>query len=828
MKKLLVVTSDSNFRWSTLMTSTPGLKVLIICAFAGFAFLMESTCPFIHAERLNAGELAIGPGESTADRKGQGAQDDEKKNDEKKKEQPKSVANSTGKQDKPKEEPASGANDKASVAGVPQTPGHLVRIPMPVTGNVAERVIASMERVLEKQPATNSGNRPILVIEFDNRNGTNGVGSEFEDCLKIANFLTSPKMNKLRTVAYLPGPANLPAELFKENEKKQSTFESHVVLVALGCEEIAMHRDSAIGNAGIDMEAVDELTSTAYRVIAAKRRVFPPLVAVGMLEKSRVVYRVELKGEGFKYVDEAEYQKLTGDGKVIEAITISGANNFGFFSSEDLLNYRLIRHRVSSRKELADRYNLSPTALEGDPSLGEEWNAIRINISGAISSRMVTWIENALNTRIDPDKINMVIVEIESSGGEPEAALRLANRLSEFDPMKVRTVAYVPGRARGVSSIIAMGCDHLVMTGDGVLGGESRPEIQPVSKELIKTSLKELGAKKEINWSFYYGLIDPAFEVRQYKNRKTGRMRIMSMEEKDATVSPDQWQEIQTIDLASGIEGGSAENLGLIRSLVEDFTEFKSFYQITEDPTLLEPTLADKWVENFAHQLASPQVAWMVLFGAIFFMSMEFSNPGLGVPGFLSAICWMLFFWSQYFDGNASVLEILLFLVGVVFILIEFFVLPGFGIFGIGGAIMVTISIILAVQTFVIPTSAEEFVKLRTSLLTFVGASSGFFVALILFRQYVHRIPMLKRLMLDPNEHSGDEFAKDMRESLTNFEFLVGKTGKSQTRLSPSGKALIDHQLYNVISDGRMIDKGTEIVVRKVVGNKIQVAISES
>lgn len=87
---------------------------------------------------------------------------------------------------------------------------------------------------------------------------------------------------------------------------------------------------------------------------------------------------------------------------------------------------------------------------------------------------------------------------------------------------------------------------------------------------------------------------------------------------------------------------------------------------------------------------------------------------------------------------------------------------------------------------------------------------------------------MLKRLMLDPNEHSGDEFAKDMRESLTNFEFLVGKTGKSQTRLSPSGKALIDHQLYNVISDGRMIDKGTEIVVRKVVGNKIQVAISES
>ena len=141
---------------------------------------------------------------------------------------------------------------------------------------------------------------------------------------------------------------------------------------------------------------------------------------------------------------------------------------------------------------------------------------------------------------------------------------------------------------------------------------------------------------------------------------------------------------------------------------------------------------------------------------------------------------------------------------------------------------MVTISIILAVQTFVIPSSAEEMTKLKTSMLTFVGASSGFFVALILFRHYVHRIPMLKRLMLDPEEHSGDEFSKDVKESLVDFEFLLGKSGVAQTRLAPSGKAVIGHELYNVITDGRMIDKGTEIVVRQVVGNRIVVAIAES
>ena len=711
---------------------------------------------------------------------------------------------------------------------VPRASGQLIRIPMPIVGNVADRVIASLERVLEKQQIVDGGTQPILVIEFDNRNGTNGIGSDFEDCLKIARFLTGPRMNKFRTVAYLPGPSDSVQELFADGKKKQSTFESHVVLVALSCQEIVMHRDSAIGNAGIDMENVDELFSTAYRVMAGKRRVFPPLVALAMLEKSRVVYRVEIKDEGFKYVEEDEYQRLINEAKVIEAITLSGPNNFAFFSSEDLLNYRLIRHRVDSRRELADRYNLNPTALEGDPSLGKEWNAVRMAISGNINSRMVTWIENALGTRVNPEEINMIIVEIDSAGGEPEAAIRLANRLSQFDPMKVRTVAFVPDRAKGIASIVAMGCDHLVMTGESTVGGDSRPEITPQQLDPIKEALQELAENKETNWSVFYGLVDTSFEVKQFKNRRTGRMRIMSDEEKDATKSPEQWQEIQTIDLVGGIDGETADNLGLTRGLVEDFAELKSFYQITNEPTLLEPTLADRWVETFAHQLASPRVAWMVLFGAIFFLSMEFSNPGLGVPGFLSAICWMLFFWSQYFDGNASVLEILLFLVGIVFILIEFFVLPGFGIFGIGGAIMVTISIILAVQTFVIPSSAAEVAKLKTSLLTFVGASSGFFVALFIFRHYVHRIPMLNRLMLDPNEHFDDEFSKEKRESLVDFEALTGKSGVTQTRLAPSGKALIGHELYNVITDGRMIDKGAEIVVKQVVGNRIIVAEFEN
>lgn len=714
------------------------------------------------------------------------------------------------------------ASDSAFVSG------YLVRIPMPVNGSVAERAIADMQRVLDRLGPVEEGVRPIMVVELDNRNGTNGIGSSFEDCQKIARFLTSSKMNRVRTVCYLPGLTDVAADLFDDGQQPKATFQSHVVLIALSCEEIAMHKDAMIGNAGVELDTVDEVYRTVYRVMAENRRVFPPLVALSMLDRSLVVYRVDLRNEGIKYVEEAEFQKLNSEGKVLESITIAGPNSFGMFSSDDLLSYRLIRHRVDSRKDLAERYNLSPHALEGDPSLGEKWNPIRISISGVLSGRMVNWIDNALSSRVHPDKVNLIIVDLESAGGEPDAAFRLAQRLAEYDPMKIRTVAYVSGRARGVASIVALGCDHLVMHEDAVLGGENRPPLKPEQLGPIKESLKELAKKKEVNWSLYYGLLDPAFEVKRFKHKRTGRMVVMSDEEKDLSREPDQWQEVQLVDLTNGLDGQSADGLNMVRALVEDFEEFKSFYQLVEDPRTLEPTLADRWVEQFAHQLASPRIAWLVLFGAIFFLSMEMSSPGLGVPGFLSALCWMLFFWSQYFDGNASVLEILLFLGGVVFILIEFFVIPGFGIFGVGGALMVAVSLVLAVQTFTLPANPEEMRTFRTSLLTLTGASSGLLVAAFLFRRYAQQIPLFRRLMLDPKETYGDEFATENREALVDYDFLEGKSGVTQTSLRPSGRALIDNELYNVITDGRLIEKGKRVTVRKVTGNRIEVVEADA
>ncbi|MDB4671745.1 hypothetical protein OAF34_06365, partial [Pirellulaceae bacterium] len=88
--------------------------------------------------------------------------------------------------------------DKAANDPESRKMGHLVRVPMPISSQSANRVMASVNRVLDKVATETKEQRPILVMEFDNRNGATGSGSSFEDSLKLARFLTGPQLSKVR------------------------------------------------------------------------------------------------------------------------------------------------------------------------------------------------------------------------------------------------------------------------------------------------------------------------------------------------------------------------------------------------------------------------------------------------------------------------------------------------------------------------------------------------------------------------------------------------------------------------------------------------------
>jgi membrane-bound ClpP family serine protease len=182
----------------------------------------------------------------------------------------------------------------------------------------------------------------------------------------------------------------------------------------------------------------------------------------------------------------------------------------------------------------------------------------------------------------------------------------------------------------------------------------------------------------------------------------------------------------------------------------------------------------------------------------------------------------MLFFWSKFLHGTATWLEILLFVCGLFFLLLEVFVLPGLGIFGIGGAVMIVLSLLLASQTFVLPHSQADLVELRDSLAILVAAGAGILVLVFTLRHWLPHAPILNKLLLNPPEN--EELADlQNRESVANFSHLVGQRGTATTDLLPAGKAQIGDQLVDVIADGDVIDRGQLVVVTMARGNRVLV-----
>jgi membrane-bound serine protease (ClpP class) len=150
---------------------------------------------------------------------------------------------------------------------------------------------------------------------------------------------------------------------------------------------------------------------------------------------------------------------------------------------------------------------------------------------------------------------------------------------------------------------------------------------------------------------------------------------------------------------------------------------------------------------------------------------------------------------------------------------IEIFLLPGFGIFGFGGACLVVASLVLASQTFIVPRNSYQFEQFTHSLMMVSAGLVGAFVSLLTVRKYLPDAPIFQRLMLKvPDEEELDE-----RELLADYRHLLGKRGKTITQLTPSGKARFGDDDVDVISDGEVVPRGTDVLVADVRGTRVLV-----
>jgi membrane-bound ClpP family serine protease len=263
--------------------------------------------------------------------------------------------------------------------------------------------------------------------------------------------------------------------------------------------------------------------------------------------------------------------------------------------------------------------------------------------------------------------------------------------------------------------------------------------------------------------------------------------------------------------------------LGVAWNVVDNFDELKQLYGFEDDPRVAEPN----WALELIEALSSPALAVLLITIGIVGIYIELHSPGIGVGGFVSALAFMLFFWSKFLHGTAGWLEVLLFVGGIFFLLLELLVLPGFGVFGLGGGLMILASLVLASQTFVLPKTESQLAELRNSLTVVAAATACIVAAALALRRYLPQTPLFRMLMLVPPAEA--ELADlSYRESVADFSYLVGQQGTAATNLMPSGKAEFGGQLVDVIADRPPIDRGSAIVVVEAHANRVVVRAAES
>jgi membrane-bound serine protease (ClpP class) len=261
--------------------------------------------------------------------------------------------------------------------------------------------------------------------------------------------------------------------------------------------------------------------------------------------------------------------------------------------------------------------------------------------------------------------------------------------------------------------------------------------------------------------------------------------------------------------IENGYCEGTAENIQEVLQKVgiED-------YKIVE----YEPT----WIEKIIGFLVHPMISGLLIMAIIGGIYFEMQSPGIGFPLGVAILAAIAYFAPLYLEGLAANWEILAFIIGVILVLVEIFVIPGFGVAGISGIVLMFVSLVLSLINNVdFNFDGVEMGHVGVAVTTVVlGVFGGFILSLYLGNKlFSANSGMFRNLSLKSVQEVNDGFVCIE----TGMFALKGKTGISKTVLRPGGKVLIEGEVFDAVAINGFIDKDVNIVVAKVEATQLYV-----
>lgn len=448
----------------------------------------------------------------------------------------------------------------------------------------------------------------------------------------------------------------------------------------------------------------------------------------------------------------------------------------------------------------------------GDEDYGGKVVVIKVGEDSLVNSYSFKYWRKILK-RADEQKAKAVVFDIDTPGGY---AIQTADLITRVMPdLSIPSIAYVNMNATSAGSMVAFGCDKIYMHPRGTIGSTGivagggqeiddvmRAKIESLFKSYVKIVAKEKGRNPDVMNAMMFKDKEYSFADGKIIVAKGDLLNL-------------------TADEASLIVDGKPL---LADGICEDLLAVLEREGLSEASVVLaEPTGLDafaSWVGIMSPLLIS--VGMIAVF-------LELKTPGVGIFGLVAAVAFSLFFVGNNLDGNVSGFGLAaLFVIGLLLVILEFFVIPGTFVAGTIGVLMMLASLTIAmVDTDVLDSFKNSDIGIVgvTLLLGWplvylsIGTFGAGLLAMLVMR-FLPSMPMYGSLSVSARLEPGMGVEEE-----STIASRVGKTGVAVTELRPAGKVDIEGELVDVISERGFVAKGDLVRVISADGMRILVEL---
>ncbi len=403
-------------------------------------------------------------------------------------------------------------------------------------------------------------------------------------------------------------------------------------------------------------------------------------------------------------------------------------------------------------------------------------------ISQEIAKPTVRMTTKALETA-ESLGCKLIILELNTFGGQLDAAEEMRSIILSS---KIPFWVFINNNAASAGALISLSCDSIYMSPGATIGAASvvnqNGEIMPDKYQSYMRGLMRATAQlKNRNPKIAEAMVDPRIIIENIND--SGKVLTFTTQE----AIKNQYCEAEVNSIEQILKNSYIEKYEII------------YQQLT-------------WLDKIIGFLTNPFVSGiliMLIIGGIYF---EMQTPGIGFALLVAITSAVLYFAPLYLEGLAANWEILVFVIGVILVLLEIFVIPGFGVAGISGIVLIvfglTLSLIHNIGFDFNYTGATNIAK--AFFIVVCSTLFSFFISLWVGKKLL-TTTRFGEIALNTTQQTDKGYTSiDL-----NFNQLIGKEGKTYTMLRPSGKIIVDNNIYEATAETSYIEKNIQILIIK-------------